>query len=66
MAKKKICKVCKYMVEEDTEACPNCDSKGQWNQNFQGRAYIFDANSSYIGKRLGAKVKGEFAIKSRS
>ena len=66
MAKKKVCKVCKMIVEETVDACPNCDSRGQWNQNFQGRVYVYDAANSYIGKRLGAKVKGEYAIKSRS
>jgi len=66
MVKKKICRVCRYMVDEDVEECPNCTSKGQWNQNYQGRSYVFDVNKSYIGKKIGAKIKGEYAIKSRS
>lgn len=66
MAKKKVCKICKCIVEESTEECPNCGAKGQWNTSFQGRAYIFNAQKSFVGSKLGTKVKGEFAIKSRS
>jgi RNA polymerase subunit RPABC4/transcription elongation factor Spt4 len=66
MSKKKICRICKYVVEDAVEECPNCGAKSQWNSNMQGRAYVFDTNKSYIGNRIGAKVKGEFALKSRS
>lgn len=66
MAKKKICKICKCIVDESVEECPNCSAKGQWNTSFQGRAYIFDTTKSFVGSKLGVKQKGEFAIKSRS
>jgi RNA polymerase subunit RPABC4/transcription elongation factor Spt4 len=66
MSKNKVCRICKCIVEESVEECPNCQSKGQWNLNYQGRVRVFDTKSSYIGERIGAKVKGEYAIKSRS
>lgn len=66
MAKRKICKICKCIVEESVEECPNCSAKGQWNTNFQGRAYIFEPQKSFVSSKLGSKIKGEFAIKSRS
>lgn len=66
MSKRKVCKVCKMIVDEEVEECPNCSSKGQWNNTFHGRVHVFDSNNSYIAKKLSAKVKGEYAIKSRS
>ncbi len=67
MSKKKICKTCKFIIyEENVDACPNCGSKGQWNENFQGRAFIFNTDKSVIGKKIGATIQGEYAIRSRS
>jgi RNA polymerase subunit RPABC4/transcription elongation factor Spt4 len=66
MAKKKVCKICKCIVEESVEECPNCTARSQWNTSFQGRAYIFNSEKSFVGSKLGSKTKGEFAIKSRS
>ncbi|MFT4326986.1 MAG: transcription elongation factor subunit Spt4 [Candidatus Woesearchaeota archaeon] len=66
MAKKKVCKVCKMIVAEDVEECPNCGSRSQWNTTFHGRAYVFDTKKSYIAQRMEAETKGEYAIKSRS
>jgi len=67
MAKKRICKNCKYVLtDESIDVCPNCSAKGKWNENYQGRVYVFDPESSVIGKKIGAKVKGEYAIRSRS
>ena len=66
MAKKKVCKICKYIVEESVEECPNCGARGQWNASFQGRAYVFSPEKSFVGSKLNSKIKGEYAIKSRS
>jgi len=67
MTKKKICKTCKYMTQEESiEECPNCGAKGQWNENYQGRVFVFDPSNSVIGKKISANIPGEYAIKSRS
>lgn len=63
---RKVCRECKMIVAEDVEECPNCGQKGQWNENFQGRARVFDPQKSVIAQKLGANVKGEFGIRSRS
>jgi RNA polymerase subunit RPABC4/transcription elongation factor Spt4 len=65
--KKRVCRECKFIVaDEDVEECPNCGAKGQWNENFHGRTYVFDPAKSVIGQKTGAKVVGEYAIRSRS
>ncbi len=58
--KKKACKSCKIFVEGDE--CPVCKGS-QFVTNWKGRLYIIDANKSEIAKKIGAKVKGEYAIK---
>jgi DNA-directed RNA polymerase subunit E" len=58
--KKKACKNCKIFVEGDE--CPVCKGS-QFITNWKGRLYIIDANKSEIAKKIGAKVKGEYAIK---
>ncbi|MBD3304194.1 DNA-directed RNA polymerase subunit E'' [Candidatus Woesearchaeota archaeon] len=58
--KKKACKNCKIFVEGDE--CPVCKGS-QFITNWKGRLYIIDANKSVIAEKLGAKVKGEYAIK---
>ncbi|MBW3002550.1 DNA-directed RNA polymerase, subunit E'' [Candidatus Woesearchaeota archaeon] len=58
--KKKACKNCKIFVEGDE--CPVCKGT-QFVTNWKGRLYIIDANKSEIAKKIGAKVKGEYAIK---
>lgn len=60
--KKKVCKNCKLFVEGDV--CPICKTS-QFSNNWQGRIYILDAEKSEIGKKIGIKVKGEYAIKVR-
>ena len=62
MAKKKVCKGCKK-VYEGTE-CPVCKSK-QTATVSQGRLYVADTEKSFIGKKVGIKEKGEYAIKVR-
>lgn len=60
--KKKICKKCKLFVE-GTE-CPICKGN-QFMTNWKGRIAVLDAEKSQIAKKIGLKVKGEYAIKAR-
>lgn len=62
MSKKKVCKKCKLFVEGSE--CPICKSQS-FSTNWQGRVYVLDANQSMIAEKIGAKVKGEYAIKYR-
>ena len=62
MAKKKVCKKCKYFVEG--AECPICKSK-EFSTTWQGRINVIDANKSDIAKRMKITVKGEYAIKVR-
>jgi len=58
--KKKVCKNCKIFVEGDE--CPVCKGT-QFVTNWKGRLFIIDANKSEVANKIGAKVKGEYAIK---
>ena len=60
MAKKKVCKICKMFVEEDT--CTNCGASS-FSNNWQGRFYVSEVARSMIAEKLGVKTKGEYAIK---
>ena len=62
MAKKKVCKKCKMFVEGPE--CPNCKSK-QFSTNWQGRINVLDSEKLEIAKKIGIKLKGEYAIKVR-
>ncbi len=62
MVKKKVCKKCRMFVEGNE--CPSCKST-QFSTNWNGRVYILDTKNSMIAKRMGAEVKGEYAIKIR-
>ncbi|MBI5389570.1 DNA-directed RNA polymerase subunit E'' [Candidatus Woesearchaeota archaeon] len=62
MAKKKVCKTCKLFVE--TEECPSCKGN-QFSNSWQGRIYFLDTEKSYIAQKMGAKSKGEYALKVR-
>ena len=62
MAKKKVCKSCRYFYEGSE--CPLCKSNTKAN-SWQGRLNILDPTNSDIGNKLGFKVKGEYAIKVR-
>lgn len=57
---KKACKKCKILVDGNT--CPICKGN-QFIDNWKGRIYIMDAENSEIAKKIGIKVKGEYAIK---
>ncbi|MBI2667689.1 DNA-directed RNA polymerase subunit E'' [Candidatus Woesearchaeota archaeon] len=64
---KKVCRKCRMFVSG--KVCPVNDpdcptvKQSQYANNWQGRINIIDANKSEIAKKIGAKVKGEYAIK---
>jgi DNA-directed RNA polymerase subunit E" len=60
--KKKACKKCKIFVEGNE--CPICKGN-QFSTNWQGRINVIDPEKSDIAKKIGIKVKGEYAIKVR-
>ena len=62
MAKEKVCKTCKLFVEG--EVCPICKGN-QFTNVYQGRFNILNAEKSFIGKQIGVKEKGRYAIKIR-
>ena len=59
---KKACKTCKIFVEGDE--CPLCHGS-TFVTNWKGRVNVLDANKSEIAQKMGIKVKGEYAIKTR-
>ncbi|MDP7457494.1 MAG: transcription elongation factor subunit Spt4 [Candidatus Woesearchaeota archaeon] len=62
MSKKKVCKSCKHFYEGSE--CTACKSKDVAT-SFQGRIAILDIEKSAISKKIGYKVKGEYALKVR-
>ncbi|MEM4282078.1 MAG: transcription elongation factor subunit Spt4 [Candidatus Woesearchaeota archaeon] len=57
---KKACKKCKIFVEG--MECPIC--KGNtFTTTWRGRIAVLDAERSEIAKKIGVKIKGEYAIK---
>lgn len=60
--KKKACKKCRIFVEGNE--CPICHGN-QFSTNWQGRINIIDVERSDIAKKIGLKVKGEYAVKVR-
>lgn len=44
------------------DECPTCH-EAQFVTNWKGRLNIIDANKSEIAKKIGIKVKGDYAIK---
>ncbi len=59
---RKVCKSCKVFVKGDE--CPICKGN-QFTESWKGRIFIQDANKSEVAKKIGANVKGEYAIKVR-
>lgn len=59
---KKACRDCKIFVKGNK--CPICD-KSDFVETWKGRIYILDANKSEVAQKLGIKVKGEYAIKTK-
>ena len=58
--KRKICKKCKIFVEGSE--CPIC-KENQFETSWKGRIAVLDPERSEIGKKIGIKDKGEYAIK---
>jgi len=44
--------------------CPTCKND-QFSVSWQGRLHILDTNKSFIAKKIGIGIKGEYAIKVR-
>ncbi len=62
MVKKKVCKNCKIFVKgNDCPICKSTDLTTSW----KGRVIVVDVNKSEIAQKMGIKVKGEYAIKTR-
>ena len=59
---RKVCKSCKLFV--DGPQCPMCKG-ASFTDSWKGRIIVTDAENSEIGKKLGIKAKGEYAIKVR-
>ncbi len=62
MVKKKACKTCKIFAKSNE--CPLCHSK-DLTTSWKGRVIVLDINKSEIAKKMGIKVQGEYAIKTR-
>ncbi len=60
MGKKKVCKSCKIFVEENE--CPICKN-AIFSNTWKGRIAVLNTDKSNVGKKIGVKVKGEYAIK---
>lgn len=58
--KKKVCRRCKLFVEGNE--CPLCKSDS-FSTSWKGRLIILDTDKSMVSKKIGVKVKGEYAIK---
>ncbi len=59
---KKVCKSCRLFVEG--AECPICKGS-QFTDSWKGRIYITDTEHSELAKKMGVKMKGEYAIKIR-
>ena len=59
---KKVCKTCRMFVEGNE--CPVCKSSN-FTDSWKGRINITDAENSALAKKIGIKMKGEYAIKIR-
>ncbi|MFH0874825.1 MAG: transcription elongation factor subunit Spt4 [archaeon] len=62
MAKEKVCKKCKLLIEGDE--CPLCKGNS-FATSWQGQINILDANKSEIAKKMDITVKGKYALKFR-
>ncbi len=60
--KRKVCKIDKIFV--DGEECPICKGTA-FSTTWQGRFFIHHLERSEIGKKIGVKHDGEYAIKVR-
>ena len=62
MTKRKVCKRDKIFYEESV--CPIC-KENQVATTWKGRIAVMDIEKSAIAKKIGLKMKGEYAIKIR-
>jgi len=58
----KACKKCRLISGADT--CPQCQST-EMTEKYSGQLIVSDPEKSEIGKKLGVKVPGTYAIKIR-
>lgn len=69
--KKKACKKCKRLLDEEDKKCPfgrpdcNFDNNAQFSTVWQGRIYFLNVKKSRIAKEMGVDAEGEYAIKVR-
>ena len=59
----KACKNCHLMVESG-DSCPLCQSI-ELSEKYSGQLLVMDPEKSEIGKKLGIKTPGRYAIKIR-
>jgi len=57
----KACKNCRYIIAEG-DKCPNCEGV-EFTDKFNSMIYIFDPVNSEIGKKIGAKSNGKYAVR---
>jgi DNA-directed RNA polymerase subunit E" len=58
----KACKNCRLI--SDAETCPLCQGN-EMTEKFSGHLVVSDPEKSEIGKKLGVKAPGTYAIKIR-
>lgn len=59
---KHVCRQCRIFVEDgNCTICKNADFATTW----QGRISIVDAGKSFIGKKIGIKGEGDYALRIR-
>jgi DNA-directed RNA polymerase subunit E" len=60
----KACKACRLIVDEPAHTCPACQGT-DLTEKFSGQLIVNDPERSEIGKKLGVKAPGRYAIKIR-
>ncbi|MFW6230524.1 MAG: transcription elongation factor subunit Spt4 [Nanoarchaeota archaeon] len=63
MAKRAVCKKNKMFV--DDKNFPKQFQDEPTTTSWQGRVFILDPKKSFIADKVGAEIKGEYAIKVR-
>ena len=59
---KRVCRSCSLFC--DTNSCSSCED-AKFVNNYQGRISILNPDKSFVSKKTGFKIKGDFAIKFR-
>ena len=60
MAKRKACRNCKRITDDET--CPVC-KENQFASAWQGRIFVSDEKKSLIAEKVKLTAPGEYAIK---